>query len=98
MYEQAKDIQGFLIASVVNAPPVYAPGGPVCMIDDFAVNPRSEWQTIGAALLAEAQTRSQARGAVLSVVVCGHLDEPKRAMLHGLGFAVASEWYVSPLS
>jgi hypothetical protein len=30
-------VQGFIIATVVSPPPVYDPGGKVCMIDDFVV-------------------------------------------------------------
>src|SRR5437879_75669 len=35
--EDAGQFTGFVIASIVSAPPVYDPGGPVCMVDDFAV-------------------------------------------------------------
>jgi hypothetical protein len=30
-------------------------------------------------------------------VVCGHLDEPKRAMLARAGYGVASEWHTKEL-
>lgn len=95
--EAAGGIDGFLIAGVVNAPPVYDPGGPVCMVDDFAVSSPELWQTVGQALLAEAAAQAKARGAVLSVVVCGHRDEPKRAMLRASGASIASEWYTNPI-
>ncbi len=32
-----------------------------------------------------------------SVVVCGHLDQPKRTMLDQMGYSIASEWYVHNL-
>ena len=94
--EHEGQIEGFVIAGVVTAPPVYDPGSPVCMIDDFVVASPDQWATIGRSLLEEARNRAQARGANLSVVVCGHLDEPKREMLRSAGFSIASEWYVNP--
>jgi hypothetical protein len=30
-------------------------------------------------------------------VVCGHRDAPKREMLAGIGFTIASEWYVTEI-
>ncbi len=95
--EEEDNIDGFLIASVVGAPPVYDPGGQVCMVDDFAVSSPAKWQTVGLALLTEATAQAKERGAVLSVVVCGLLDEPKRAMLRAGGASIASEWYTSPI-
>jgi len=95
--EENGHIEGFVIASVINAPPVYNPGGPVCMIDDFAVSAPELWRNIGRAILAEVTMRAKARGAVASVIVCGHLDEAKRSMLRESGSTIASEWYVNPL-
>lgn len=96
VYAEAERIQGFIIASVTTAPPVYDPGSQVIVVDDFTVSAPEQWPTVGAALLTEARSRAKARGAALSIVVCGHLDEPKRAMLRACGFVLASEWYVNP--
>ncbi len=96
VYEEAGSIEGFIIASVTDAPPVYDPGSRVIVVDDFTVSQAEQWRTIGATLLAEAQHRARERGADLAIVVCGHLDEPKRAMLRACGFSIASEWYVYP--
>jgi len=96
VYERSGKIDGFIIATVVAAPPVYDPGSPVCMIDDFVVESPDLWTTVGRELLQEARRLTQAHGAKLAVVVCGHLDESKRAMLTSAGLYVASEWYVSP--
>ena len=74
--------------------PVYDPGGKTCLVDDFAVDSAGDWTTVGNALLAAALQEARERGAVQAVVVCGHRDDPKRHMLAGDGFSIASEWYV----
>lgn len=90
-------IAGFVLGSIVDAPPVYDPGTQVCVIDDFTVAQPEQWPTIGRALLAAIRQHAAARQADLTVVVCGHLDQAKRAMLQSAGFGIASEWYVNPL-
>jgi GNAT superfamily N-acetyltransferase len=90
-------LAGFIISAITIAPPVYNPGGPVCIVDDFAVATPQEWDSIGAALLAAVEREAKARGAVLSVVVCPQRDQVKRAMRQKAGAAVASEWHVKPL-
>ncbi|MGN6792746.1 MAG: GNAT family N-acetyltransferase [Streptosporangiaceae bacterium] len=85
---------GFIILSFTAAPPVYEPGGPTGLIDDFAVRP-GRWQTTGARLLHAALAAAGERGAVQAVVVTAHLDEPKRAMLRQAGLGLASEWWVT---
>lgn len=98
VHERAGSIDGFVIATLVEAPPVYDPGGLTCLIDDFTVADPQEWEAIGARLLREAAREAGARGAVQAVVGCGHQDEPKRAMLAAGGFAIASEWYVKEIA
>ena len=88
-------IDGFIVAHIVEAPPVYDPGSLVCMIDDFVVATPDLWNTVGQALLDEARRAVRVCGADLAVVVCGHMDEPKRDMLKAAGLCVASEWWVS---
>ena len=89
-------VVGFVIAAVMPAPAVYDPGGLTCLIDDFCVADPAMWTAAGAALLTDVQTAAAARGAVQSVVVCGHLDAAKRAFLRGAGLSLASKWYVGP--
>ena len=96
--EMADRVEGFIIAGIVGAPPVYDPGGKVCMVDDFTVSSPELWGTLGRALLTDASTEAKARGAVLSVVVCGHLDKAKRLMLQENGSTIASEWFVEPIA
>jgi GNAT superfamily N-acetyltransferase len=88
-------VDGFVIAMLVPAPPVYA-AGLTCVIDDFCVNDL-DWQGTGSALLGAATQLAKERGAVQCVVVCGHLDQPKREMLASFGHTIASEWWVTPI-
>ena len=90
-------LSGFIIGAVTMAPPIYNPGGLVCIIDDFAVAKPQEWDLVGTELLAAVERDAKARGAVLSVVVCPQRDRTKRTMLQKAGAAVASEWYVKSL-
>jgi hypothetical protein len=90
-------VDGFLIATMVPAPPVYDPGGLTCLIDDFTVDRSDLWATVGRELLEEAIRLSEPMGGVQTVVVCGPQDGPKRAMLLDSGQIVASEWFTKPL-
>jgi hypothetical protein len=92
--ERAGQVVGFLIAQLVPAPPVYAPGGLTCAVDDFWLAEGEDWLATGGALLDESMRQAKGRGAAQAVVVCAHLDAPKRAMLAARGFAIASEWHV----
>src|SRR5262245_48106521 len=58
-------LSGFIISAITVAPPVYNPGGPVCIIDDFAVAKLQDWNSVGAELLAAVEREAKARGAVL---------------------------------
>jgi GNAT superfamily N-acetyltransferase len=95
--EAGDTLCGFIIGALTMPPPVYNPGGPVCIVDDFAVANPQDWDSVGAELLAAVEREAKARGAVLSVVVCPQRDEAKRAMLQKAGATVASEWHVKPL-
>lgn len=90
-------VDGFVIATMASAPPVYDPGGLTCVIDDFCVAEAADWTSTGQRLLADAMAAAKVCGASQVVVVCGHLDQPKRAMLAAAGLTIASEWYVRPL-
>ena len=91
-------LDGFVFASVVGAPPVYDPGGPTGVVDDFAVADPSLWPSVGRDLLAEVRQRLLTQGVAQVVVVCGHHDHAKRAALLAAGLTVASEWLVGPLA
>ena len=89
--------EGFVIATLVPSPPVYAPGGPTCSIDDFAVTASTDWAGAGRDLLRAAQEWGRRHGAVQTVVVCGPHDAAKRQMLGACGLSVVSEWFTAPL-
>ena len=77
-----------LRAMLVPAPPVYAPGGPVCFVEEWSGDE---------ALLAEAEQTAAEHGAVLVRVTCAHSDSDRAELLARHGYAVASEWYTAPL-
>ena len=87
-------ITGALIATYIDAPPVYDPGGKVCMIDDYAVEPPGQWADVGVQLLETCREHAKAKGCALQLIVCGQKDVPKSTMLKSTGAEVASEWYV----
>jgi hypothetical protein len=95
VHETDSHIDGFVIASMVPSPPVYA-AGLTCAIDDFCVVGHA-WAEIGRALLDAVSQQGQDGGATQSVVVCGHLDQMKREMLAASGYTIASEWWVKPI-
>jgi GNAT superfamily N-acetyltransferase len=97
VHERDGIIDGFIIADFVPAPPVYDVAGPTCRVDDYTVADSQDWQAIGRELLEEVMREAQRRGAAQIVVVCAHLDQPKRAMLAAAGLSLASEWYTKPL-
>ena len=90
-------VVGFIIGRLVSAPPVYNPGGLTCSIDDFVVNENDLWETVGEDLLHQVRNAALSRGAAQVVVVCGHLNEPKRKALEKSSLPIASEWWVVPL-
>lgn len=94
--DDAGTVDGFLVATLVEAPPVYDPGGLTCSIDDFVVAEESQWRTAGLELLSAARRWSVPRGAVQTVVVSGAGDLGKRELLRAAGLRVVSEWFSGP--
>jgi len=94
--EEDSQLTGFLIATLVPAPPVYNPGGLTCQIDDFTVADDDKWMATGPALLRAGLDEAARRGAVQAVVVTARLDYPKLQALRSCGLEVASEWWVTP--
>ena len=94
VHESAQHVDGVLLATTMNAPPVYNPGGKVCMIDDYVVESPELWREVGTRLLEHCREWASVKGCVLQIIVCAQKDVPKSAMLKGMGAEVASEWYV----
>lgn len=84
-YFEQERICGFVVANVGKEA--------ICNIDDFAVADDSEWQTVGNMLLQEVGVLARHHQATKYEVVCGHLDQPKRAMLQSAGLHVARYWF-----
>lgn len=95
VHQRAEIIDGFVLATLVPSPPVYD-AGLTCVIDDYCVLD-DDWDETGKPLLDVVTELVKERGAVQTVVVCGHLDEAKRAMLLTAGHTIASEWWVKPI-
>ncbi len=70
---------------------------PNLAIDDFVVNEDNSWETVDADLLHQVKKAALLRGATQLVVVCGHLDQPKRKVLEKSSLTIASEWWGVPL-
>lgn len=90
-------VVGFAIGRLTPAPPVYDPGGPTCLIDDFTVADPGSWLTVGVDLLGAVSGAARERGAVQVVVVTAFEDTAKRAALQASGLSIASEWWTRPL-
>jgi GNAT superfamily N-acetyltransferase len=95
--EGASDLRGFIIGRLQEAPPVYAPPGPILLIDDFCTASDADWLPVGSKLLDAVEQKARAHGAVLSVVVCPNLAHAKRGLLSERGFEVTAEWHVRSL-
>ena len=97
VHRAVEGLAGFVIATLISAPPVYAPGGLTCVVDDFCVAEARFWPKAGTALLQEAMRCARERGAVQVVVVCPHRDQAKLTLLAAEGLHVASEWHTRRL-
>lgn len=97
VHEAGEGIDGFIIASLAPAPPVYDIGGLNCLIDDFCVLNESMWSTVGKPLLDDVKRIASEQGAVQIVVISGHHDVPKRDFLEHVGLSSASVWYTQKI-
>lgn len=86
---------GYAVGQLNVAPPVYDPGGPTCLVDDFTVANPALWATVGADLLAAVTRGATDRGASQVVVITAARDDPKRTALDRSGLTPASEWWVT---
>ena len=97
VHETPNGIDGFAIATLVTAPPVYAPGGRTALIDDFTVSDPQLWDSVGNSLFEAIREEARTRGAVGIVSICAHKDEVKRQFLSRRGLQIVSEWHFAPI-
>lgn len=97
VHESDRHVDGFLIAELRAAPPVYDPGGLTCVVDDFAVENEALWAKAGRELLETLRVLAHEREAAQIVVVCAPEDKAKREMLTTAGLSVVSEWLVTDI-
>jgi len=83
-------LEGFVVARIMDAPPVFDPGGRTCMVDDWA------WtrEALAQPLLDHALAWGRTRGATQAVVVTAAADHERRALLTDAGLVPTSEWWV----
>ncbi len=97
VHETADVIDGFTIATLITAPPVYDPGGQTVLIDDFRVADPQSWESVGTPLFDAVESEARKRRAVGIVSICVHKDELKRRFLSRLGLRIVSEWHFRPI-
>jgi hypothetical protein len=94
---EGSSVRGFAVGRLVAPPPVYDPGGPSCLVDDFAVADPADWPSVGPPLLDAIRDWASDRGAAQLVVVTAVRDGLKREQLEAAQLIPASEWWVGPL-
>ncbi|MBO0681631.1 MAG: GNAT family N-acetyltransferase [Candidatus Dormibacteraeota bacterium] len=97
VHDDAGGVDGFITGQIFPPPPVYDPGGPGCLVDDFVVAPAERWETVGPLLVDELAAESRSAGAVELIVVCAPEDQPKYEMLGAAGLRTVSEWLLRAL-
>ncbi len=86
-------VLGFAIARKFPTPPVYDPGGPTALIDDFCVGCKELWKDVGQALLNETKQLLKQRGFAQLVVVGARQDIAKTQFLEKANLSLASTWW-----
>ncbi len=97
VYEQDGKIEGFITGLITQAPPVYDPGGPVCLVDDFVVRDARDWSTVGKELIQTCENSARFRNAVVVIVVSPIKCMEQREMLRDHGVEPVSEWRIKIL-
>lgn len=90
-------INGFLIATLTDGPPVYDTGGKAMMIDDYCVADDTLWPTVGAALLEEAKAWGGDQGANQTIIVSPNKHDAKMKFLEGGDQTLVSTWWTQSL-
>lgn len=95
VHETDGTIDGFLIATIVPAPPVYDPGGLTCLIDDFALASDDLWPTVGDALVQRASAWSKEKGASQTVIIAPLAHDEKIAFVKTRQMTPSASWWVT---
>ena len=90
-------VNGFAIAAPAKVPPVFAPGGPTGLLDDFAIADSNGWDTIGRALIYELINRARTAEWSQLIATSPTADRDKNALLESVGLAPTSQWWVRQL-
>jgi hypothetical protein len=64
VHQTGNGVDGFAIPSLITAPPVYEPGGPTALIDDFTVADPQSWNSVGNFLFEAVRSEARKGGAV----------------------------------
>lgn len=88
----AGQVDGFVFARAMDAPPVYDPGGRTCLVDDF-VWPNRE---VAQSLIDHVRTWATARGCSQLVIITPAADRDRKTLLDSIGLHPTSEWWTGP--
>ncbi len=94
---EGDQLLGFVIATDT-APPVFAPGGPSYLVDDWVVLPRPDRLAILEALFEAVEEAALAAGAAQVVCVAVLHDADKHEILARKGLDNVCTWATKPLS
>jgi hypothetical protein len=97
VHDRDATVDGAIVGVLSHLSPMYNPGGPVCVVDDFVVASPELWNTVGVKLLNAMAREAHKRGAAHLTVSCGYQDRLKRTMLALHGCTIASAWHVRDL-
>jgi hypothetical protein len=90
-------VVGFLFGLVIDAPPVFDPGGKTCLVDDFAVASDELWATAGEEMLVYTRIWAKEQGAAQTVVITPMAYDEKLGFLKGRQMIPSASWWVEQL-
>ncbi len=95
--EEDGKVVGFAIGYDMTPPPVYDPGGPTVMIDDWVVPPRDDRAHVLGALYHAVEGAARSAGAKQVVCVAVTHDADKQKFLKTHDLANVAAWWAKPL-
>jgi GNAT superfamily N-acetyltransferase len=95
---QEGQVIGMACARKVAVPPVYDPGGPTILVDDFAVADQALWEDVGGALLHAVFKAARSNSTAAQVIVVAPVgDEAQSAWLATQELLPVSTWWTKPV-